>query len=143
VTKVKSVLKAALAATVLSIWATAAHADILARVSIAQQTMNVYVDGELAYTWPVSTARKGYSTPRGSFRAQWLDPMHYSSIYENAPMPHSVFFKDGFAIHGSYETRFLGHPVSHGCVRLSPGNAATLYGLIEDQGLEVTRVVIR
>ena len=117
-------------------------ASVLAKVNIASQTMSVFVDGELTYKWRVSTARRGYATPRGSFRAQWLDPMHYSSIYENAPMPHAVFFKGGYAIHGSYETRLLGHPASHGCVRLAPGNAATLYSLIEDQGVESARVVI-
>ena len=122
--------------------ATTASAGVVAKISIASQTMNVYVDGDLAYTWPVSTARRGYHTPRGSFRAQWLDPMHLSSKYENAPMPHSVFFLGGFAIHGSYETRFLGHPASHGCVRLAPGDAATFYSLVEDSGRASTRIVI-
>ena len=85
----------------------------------------------------------GFETPRGNFRAQWLDPEHLSSKYENAPMPHSVFFSGGYAVHGSYDVRHLGRPASHGCVRLSPGHAATLYGLVEDQGVRATRVVIR
>ena len=135
----KSVAAAAMA---LLFSATLAKAEIVASVSLARQVMTVYVDGELAYSWPVSTARKGYVTPRGKFRAQWLDEMHLSSIYENAPMPHSVFFSGGFAIHGSYETRFLGHPASHGCVRLSPEDAATFYGLVEEQGLAATRILI-
>ena len=132
---------AALAAVVV-VAAGAADASVLAKISIEKQTMNVYVDGDLTYTWKVSTARHGYVTPRGSFRAQWLDAMHLSSQYENAPMPYSVFFNGGYAIHGSYETRYLGHPASHGCVRLAPGNAAKFYGLVEDQGVESTRVVI-
>lgn len=140
---VKSVLVAAAAALGLAVSATAACADVVAKVSIAQQTMSVYVDGALTYTWPVSTGRKGFPTPRGNFRAQWLDLEHYSSLYENAPMPHSVFFKEGFAVHGSYEIRNLGHPVSHGCVRLSPTHAAQFYALAEDEGLAATRVVIK
>ena len=140
---VKSGLIATLAAAVLMAMPGAAHADVLAKVSIAQQTMNVYVDGELTYTWAVSTGRRGFETPRGNFRAQWLDPEHLSSKYENAPMPHSVFFSGGYAVHGSFDVRHLGRPASHGCVRLSPGHAATLYGLVEEQGVRATRVVIR
>lgn len=120
----------------------AATARVLAKVSIAQQTMSVYIDGDLAYTWKVSTGRKGFATPRGSFRAQWLDPDHLSSIYESAPMPHSVFFLGGYAVHGSNEVRRLGHPASHGCVRLSPGDATTFYSLVEDSGLSATHIVI-
>ena len=131
---------AAVAAAV--VLAPAANADILAKISIASQSMNVFVDGELSYTWRVSTARPGYSTPRGTFRALWLDPDHVSSIYEDAPMPNSVFFNGGYAIHGSFDVRHLGHPASHGCVRLSPGHAATLYSLIEDEGLAHTHIVI-
>jgi len=140
---VKSGLIATLAAAALITLANAAQADVLAKVSIAQQTMNVYVDGELTYTWAVSTGRRGFETPRGNFRAQWLDPEHLSSKYENAPMPHSVFFSGGYAVHGSFDVRHLGRPASHGCVRLSPGHAATLYGLVEEQGVRATRVVIR
>lgn len=140
---VNSSLIATLAAAALMAATNLAQADVLAKISIAQQTMNVYVDGELAYTWAVSTGRRGFETPRGNFRAQWLDPEHLSSKYENAPMPHSVFFSGGYAVHGSYDVRHLGRPASHGCVRLSPGHAATLYGLVEDQGVRATRVVIR
>ena len=140
---VKSGLIATLAAAALMALPQASRADVLAKISIAQQTMNVYVDGELTYTWAVSTGRRGFETPRGSFRAQWLDPEHLSSKYENAPMPHSVFFSGGYAVHGSFDVRHLGRPASHGCVRLSPGHAATLYGLVEEQGVRATRVVIR
>ena len=120
-----------------------ASAHLIAVVSVAQQTLTVIVDGDPTYTWKVSTARPGYATPRGSFVAQWLDPDHLSSQYESAPMPHSVFFKDGYAIHGSFETKSLGHPVSHGCVRLSPRNAETFYNLVEAHGLEHTRIIVR
>ena len=67
----------------------------------------------------------------------------YSKQWDNAPMPHSIFFiKDGHAIHGSFEVKNLGRPVSHGCVRISPKDAAILYALVEENGLENTRVVV-
>ena len=119
-----------------------AKASVLAKVDVSSQTMNVYVDGALTYTWRVSTARRGYYTPRGSFHAQSLALMHYSKKYDNAPMPHSVFFDGGYAIHGSYAVGMLGHPASHGCVRLSPGNAARFFSLVEAQQAG-TRIVVQ
>jgi hypothetical protein len=59
-----------------------------------------------------------------------------------APMPNSVFFYGGYAIHGTYEEAKLGSPVSHGCVRLTRANAATLYALVGAQGLRNTQVLI-
>ncbi|MFM9161764.1 MAG: L,D-transpeptidase, partial [Methylocystis sp.] len=87
-----------------------------------------------SYSWPVSTARAGYSTPRGSFAPTGLQRMHYSRKYHNSPMPHSIFFRGGYAIHGSYATGALGRPASHGCVRLSPSNAALLYQIVQNEG---------
>ena len=133
---------AALAA-MLGLPAAVADASVLAKVDVSSQTMNVYVDGALAYSWPVSTARKGYYTPRGSFHAQSLEAMHYSKKYDNSPMPHSVFFNGGFAIHGTHAVSQLGRPASHGCVRLAPGNAATFYGLVQEQGRSVTKIVVQ
>ena len=92
--------------------------------------MTVTVDGKLLYDWPVSTARAGYVTPVGTYSAQWLAAMWHSTKYDNAPMPHAVFFHGGYAIHGTYSIWSLGHPASHGCIRLSPGNAATFFSLI-------------
>ena len=119
-----------------------AHAAVVARVDISNQTMDVYVDGAHMYSWPVSTARKGYHTPRGSFRPQGMAVMHYSAKYDNSPMPHSIFFTGGFAIHGTEYVRHLGRPASHGCVRLSPSNAATLFSLVRQHGTGDTRIVI-
>jgi len=121
----------------------AAEASVLAKVDVSSQTMTVYVDGQLQYSWPVSTARKGYHTPRGSFHAQSLQLMHYSQKYDNSPMPHSVFFLGGFAIHGTHAVAQLGRPASHGCVRLSPGHAAEFYSLVQDQGRAGTRIVVQ
>ncbi len=120
-----------------------AEAAVVAKVDVSSQTMNVYVDGQLTYSWPVSTARKGYYTPRGSYAVQSLQAMHYSRKYDNSPMPHSVFFKGGFAVHGTHAVSQLGRPASHGCVRLSPGNAAELYSLIQERGRGGSRIVVQ
>jgi len=120
-----------------SAWA----ARIEAKIDISAQRMYVYVDGKRAYTWKVSTARPGYRTPVGTFRPKSLQKMHYSSKYENSPMPHSIFFLGGYAVHGTYSTRSLGRPVSHGCVRLAPGNAAKLYGMVA-ANRSTSRVVV-
>ena len=116
--------------------------DIVARISIADQEMTVLVDGEVAAVWPVSTARKGYVTPRGVFRPQALRRMHYSRKYDNAPMPFSVFFRGGYAIHATHEVKRLGRPASHGCVRLARQNAATLFRWIREHGPSRTRIII-
>jgi lipoprotein-anchoring transpeptidase ErfK/SrfK len=114
---------------------TIAAAEIVAKVNLSNQRMAVFVDGEQRYNWPVSTARPGYHTPTGTFRPTALFRYHASTIYSGSPMPFSIFFLRGYAIHGSYETRYLGHPASHGCIRLHPANAATLYYLVQRQGL--------
>ena len=98
-------------------------------ISKSRQRMIVH-SSEGSYSWPVSTARRGYYTPTGVFYPYSLQPMHYSRKYDNAPMPHSIFFSGGYAIHATPHTGNLGRPASHGCVRLSPGNAATLYGIV-------------
>ncbi|MEZ5925418.1 MAG: L,D-transpeptidase [Hyphomicrobiaceae bacterium] len=121
----------------------AASASVLAKVDISSQRMNVYVDGELAYSWAISSARKGYHTPRGSYRPTVLRRMHYSRKYDNSPMPHSVFFRGGYAIHGTGYVKQLGRPASHGCIRLHPSNAAKLFSLIKTYGAAKTRIVIQ
>ena len=84
------------------------------------QRMSVSVDGMPRYNWRVSTARAGYVTPPGTYHPQMLARRWYSKKYYNSPMPHSIFFYGGFAIHGTYEISQLGGPASHGCVRLDP-----------------------
>ncbi len=119
------------------LFATAADADVVVRVSKARQTMYVYVDGELEYVWPVSTARGGYATPSGVYRPTGFDPNHRSARYHNSPMPYSIFFSGGYAIHGSYDIGNLGRPASHGCIRLHPEDAAELYGLVRNRGARI------
>jgi hypothetical protein len=116
---------------------------VLVNIDKTRQQMTVYVDGVERYEWPVSTGRAGYSTPSGTYTATSMNEIWYSKQWDNAPMPHSIFFiKDGHAIHGSYDVKNLGRPASHGCVRISPKDAAILYALVEENGLENTRVVV-
>ena len=135
------VLLAALSSLLLAIPA-AAQAGIVARVSISSQRMDVYVDGTPRYSWPVSTARRGYRTPTGTFKPQALAVWHRSTIYSGSPMPHSIFFHGGYAIHGSYEISHLGTPASHGCVRLHPSAAAALFSLVRHYGSTNTVIEI-
>jgi len=119
-----------------------AQAGIVAKISVADQRMQVYVDGRPRYSWPVSTARRGYRTPTGTFRPQALAVWHRSTIYSGSPMPHSIFFHGGYAIHGSYEIKHLGSPASHGCVRLHPAAAAQLFSLVRQYGSANTLIEI-
>lgn len=120
-----------------------AGAAILINIDKSKQKMTVFLDGVQKYDWPVSTGRAGYSTPSGTYTATSMNEIWYSKQWDNSPMPHSVFFiKDGHAIHGSYEVKTLGKPVSHGCVRISPENAATLYALVKKNGLKNAEVVL-
>ncbi|MEZ5873780.1 MAG: L,D-transpeptidase [Hyphomicrobiales bacterium] len=121
----------------------AAASSILINIDKANQKMVVWVDGVEKYTWPVSTGRPGYATPSGDYTPGSMNEMWYSRQWDNAPMPHAIFFtKSGHAIHGSNEVRNLGRPASHGCVRISPKNAATLYDLVEENGLDRTKIVL-
>jgi lipoprotein-anchoring transpeptidase ErfK/SrfK len=119
-----------------------AMASVQVKISLARQSMNVNVDGAHYATWPISTGRQGYGTPAGTFRPQSMHKMHYSRRYNMTPMPHSIFFYHGFAIHGTSEVRNLGRPASHGCIRLSPQNARTLYSLVARHGMKNTSIAI-
>jgi lipoprotein-anchoring transpeptidase ErfK/SrfK len=123
--------------------AQSAMASVVIYVSKSSQSMSVFVEGSHAYSWPISSGRRGYSTPAGSYRPTFLSRFHRSSRYYGSPMPHSIFFHRGYAIHGSYETGRLGSPASHGCIRLHPYHARTLYGLVQGYGRGATRIVIR
>jgi lipoprotein-anchoring transpeptidase ErfK/SrfK len=117
--------------------------SIVINIDKSKQEMTVFVDGVELYTWPVSTGRPGYSTPSGSYTARSMNKIWYSKQWDNAPMPHAIFFtKEGHAIHGTLEEKYLGKPASHGCVRLSRQNAATLYALVEANGVEQTQIVL-
>lgn len=117
-------------------------ANLIAKVDISTQTMVVSHNGKVKYKWPVSTGRKGYSTPTGTYSAQWLSRHHRSRKYNNAPMPYAVFYHRGYAVHATYDTKRLGRPASHGCVRLAPENAAKFFALVQQAGNKNTRIVI-
>ena len=123
-----------LAIAALPLLAASASANITARVSNGSQRMQVYVGDRLTYSWPVSTARRGFWTPPGYYRVQRMERMWHSRKYGMAPMPYSLFFHGGYAIHGTSAVGQLGRPASHGCVRLAPGNARTLFGLAQRYG---------
>ena len=132
------------AATTLMLFATgAAQAKVFITVDKDAQLLTVAVDGVQRYQWPVSTGNPSHETPNGTFRAFRMEADHFSKEFDDAPMPHSIFFtKIGHAIHGTESEGRLGMPVSHGCVRLSRANATTLYALVEEQGVLNTTVTL-
>jgi L,D-transpeptidase catalytic domain len=137
-------MRSLLIAATLMLFATgAAQAKVSITVDKDAQMMTVAVDGVERYHWPVSSGNPSHETPNGSFRTFRMEEDHYSKEFDDAPMPHSIFFtKIGHAIHGTeYEGR-LGTPVSHGCVRLSRANATTLYALVQEQGVLNTTVTL-
>lgn len=107
---------------------------VIAVVDKSDQKLHLYENGLKKHSWEVSTARKGKVTPTGTWNAQWLSKHHKSSIYNNAPMPYSIFYNGNFAIHGTDQIGRLGTPASSGCVRLHPENAAVLYAMVEQVG---------
>ena len=134
-------LVASLVAFVVMAWVVPASAAVVITIDKSTQRMSVKVDGVQKYYWPVSTGAKGYTTPSGSYTTFRMEKEHFSKEWDDAPMPNSIFFThQGHAIHGSNSR--LGVPLSHGCVRLSPQNAATLFALVEKKGLYSTRVIV-
>lgn len=118
-----------------------ARADIVVTVDKSKQRMFVVVNGEHRYTWPVSTGLGG--TPSGSFRPQSLSRHHRSSLFNNAPMPYSIFYSGNYAIHGTTAVSRLGSRASKGCVRLHPSHAAVLFALVQQHGMARTRILIQ
>jgi L,D-transpeptidase catalytic domain len=132
----------AVAAVAVLTFGQAAHADLLIEVDKSAQRMTVTVNGEQLYEWPVSTGGQGYDTPSGTFKPFRMEIDHYSEEWDNAPMPYSIFFtQEGHAIHGTNHSS-LGRPASHGCVRLSVKNAATLWALVKREKMVNTKVVL-
>lgn len=119
----------------------AAHADLLITVDKSAQRLAVIIDGAQRYTWPISTGLDG-GPPSGAFRPERLERMWYSRKYDWSPMPHAIFFYRGYAIHGTGYVAKLGNPASHGCVRLHPEHAATLFGLVKTYGAKRTEIEI-
>ncbi|WP_416186614.1 L,D-transpeptidase family protein [Fulvimarina sp. 2208YS6-2-32] len=120
-----------------------AEARLIAKVDLSSQRMTVIHNGQVLYNWPVSTARKGYRTPTGTWKPKRIHRMWYSRKYDMSPMPYSVFYSGGYAIHGTGAISRLGRPASHGCVRLHPANAKRFYNLVQRHGMGNTRVVVQ
>lgn len=119
-------------------------AQVVISINQTSQRMTVSVDGQREYVWPVSTGIAGYTTPSGTYKPFRMEADHFSEEWDDAPMPHSIFFTTmGHAIHGTEYVKKLGRRASHGCVRLDPENAATLYALVEEVGLTNTTIVIK
>jgi len=133
-----------IAVTALTLFASgAAQAKVAITVDKDNQQMTVAVDGVETYRWPVSSGLPSYETPNGSFRTFRMEEDHYSKEFDDAPMPHAIFFtKIGHAIHGTDSVNRLGSPASHGCVRLSRDNAAKLFALVKEQGVLNTTVTL-
>ena len=139
-----TLLPASLLAAALALpCASAAFANIDIAIDKNTQQMSVAVDGAQRYTWPVSTGRPGYDTPNGTFKVNRMDANHFSQEWDNAPMPHTMFFDlHGHAIHGFFDVKHLGLAVSHGCVRLAPANATVLFNLVKAEGMANTSVTV-
>lgn len=118
-------------------------ARVVATIDLSAQRMYVSIGGKPVYAWKVSTARRGYVTPVGTFRPTRMHREYYSRKYHGSPMPHSIFFYGGYAIHGTYSIGALGRPASHGCVRLHPENARRLFNLVLRHGPGNTRIRVR
>jgi hypothetical protein len=120
-----------------SLSAAPAAAVVQVDIDLSSQRMVVSDKRGAKHVWPISSARRGYVTPRGQFRPTALRRMHYSRKYDNAPMPHSIFFRGGYAIHGTKAVGQLGRPASHGCVRLAPAAAARLFAMVQRDGARI------
>ena len=129
------------AAVAVAAMAAPAAADVVITVDKSTQQLSVMVDGYQRYTWPVSTGLHG-GPPSGTFHPQRMERSWFSHAFGMAPMPYSIFFRGPFAIHGTTFVSRLGHPASHGCVRLDPGNASTLFDLVQQEGASHTQIVI-
>jgi lipoprotein-anchoring transpeptidase ErfK/SrfK len=122
----------------------ASASSLVITINKVSQKLTVTVDGDRKYVWPVSTGAPRYETPSGTYRPFRMERDHFSEEWDDAPMPHSIFFTpQGHAIHGSPYVKSLGRRVSHGCVRLAPANAAILYALVQEAGMRNTQVIVK
>jgi lipoprotein-anchoring transpeptidase ErfK/SrfK len=140
-----TILKKHLILGIFALFAFASPAIAAVKVTIYLSTQSMTVEeGSFfgSYRWKVSTARPGYVTPKGMYKPYLLKKMHYSTRYDNSPMPYSIFFNGNFAIHGTNYIKSLGRPASHGCVRLDTKNAKRLFEMVKEVGMENTQILI-
>ena len=99
---------------------------LLLIVNLKTQRAIVYRNGVPIGASTISTGRPGYATPTGVFTILQKHLEHYSSKYDNAPMPYMQRLTwKGIALHAG---QLPGYPASHGCIRLPLGFARLLYG---------------
>jgi L,D-transpeptidase catalytic domain len=115
---------------------------LTANINLTTQRMTVSAHGKTLHSWAISSGARGYETPAGNFKPQWQSKLWHSRTYDNAPMPHAVFFNDGIAVHATTSIGRLGSPASHGCIRLSPANAAQFYALVGRHGNVHTKIAV-
>jgi lipoprotein-anchoring transpeptidase ErfK/SrfK len=114
---------------------------LVIKIDKSSQRVSILVDGSARHVWAVSTGLEG-GPPTGTYRPYRLHRKWYSRKYHWSPMPHSIFFHEGYAIHGTQYVSRLGRQASHGCVRLHPANAATLFALVREHGRDNTQIVV-
>ncbi len=119
-----------------------ASAEVIATIDLSAQKMTVKLHGVTVHEWPISSGRGSYRTPTGTFKPQSMRVRHFSSLFNNAPMPYSIFFHGHYAVHGTTDIKNLGRRASHGCVRLHPANARVLFELIQKQGPANAQIVV-
>ena len=131
-------------ALLFALQALPASARLLIEIDKSSQQMTVSQDGREIHVWPVSTGMSRYDTPSGSYTPFRMVKDHFSREWDDAPMPHSIFFTpEGHAIHGSFHIKYLGRRASHGCVRLAPDNATLLFAMVQKAGVRNTTVIIK
>jgi hypothetical protein len=141
VRRIFSAILTLMALAFVSLSTTSAEAGVRVEVNLNTQRMKVTTpDGDVRH-WAISSGKTGYRTIRGTYRPYMLKTYHYSRKYGGA-MPHSIFFKGGYAIHATGAVSRLGSPASHGCIRLAPGNARELYSMVQRYGQRSTRIAI-
>ena len=119
-----------------------AETTLVIDIDLTRQRMSVTEYGKSVGSWPISSGAAGFRSPTGTFRPLWASKLWFSKKYDNAPMPHAVFFSGGVAMHATQATGMLGHPASHGCIRQSPANAATTYKLVAKHGHAATKITV-
>jgi lipoprotein-anchoring transpeptidase ErfK/SrfK len=119
-----------------------AQAWVAVTVDISEQRMIVQTEDGTKEIFPVSTAAGRKITPTGEFQPYLMRKMHYSSRYNNAPMPFSIFYSGNYAIHGTEHIKKLGQPASKGCVRLHPDHAKRLFYMVQNVGMDNTYIRI-
>lgn len=111
-------------------------------IDLTKQRMTLTEYGKPIGSWAISSGAEGHRSPTGTFRPVWSSKLWYSKQYDNAPMPHAVFFNGGVAMHATQSVGRLGTPASHGCIRQSPANAEKTYKLVAKHGNSHVKIVV-